>query len=156
MVAAIAGLFFGPEAVRGSLLAQFRSLLGESGSQAVEDMLKGAESSTSGGWAAVVGIALLVIPALGVVVQLKDALNTIFEVKKPEDAGVAWYAKGLRRVLRRHDRPGFSARGIAHRQRRPRRLLGLDQRLGRGERFSHGAQLCCLARRPDAAVQVAA
>jgi membrane protein len=93
IVTAIGGIFFGADVARRSITAQFRSMLGDTGSQAVEAMLKGAESSTAGGWAAVFGIGLLVIAALGVVVQLRDALNTIFEVKEPEDAGVAWYAK---------------------------------------------------------------
>jgi uncharacterized BrkB/YihY/UPF0761 family membrane protein len=41
----------------------------------------------------VVGGVLLLITALGVVVQLKDALNTIFEVEEPQGAGFAWYAR---------------------------------------------------------------
>jgi membrane protein len=93
IVTAVAGLFFGADAVRSSITSQFRSMLGETGSQAVEVMLKGAESSAAGGWTAVFGIGLLIVAALGVVVQLRDALNTIFEVKEPDDAGVAWYAK---------------------------------------------------------------
>jgi membrane protein len=46
IVAAIAGLFWGAEAARGSIVAQFRSLLGESGSRAIEAMLQGASSSS--------------------------------------------------------------------------------------------------------------
>jgi membrane protein len=30
---------------------------------------------------------------MGVVVQLKDVLNTIFEAKEPDNAGIAWYAR---------------------------------------------------------------
>jgi uncharacterized BrkB/YihY/UPF0761 family membrane protein len=93
IVTAIAGFFFGADAVRGSLISQFRSLLGETGSQAVEAMLKGAESATGGGLAAIFGIGLLIVAALGVVVQLRDALNTIFETKEPDDAGPAWYVR---------------------------------------------------------------
>jgi membrane protein len=40
IVVSIAGLFFGQDAVRAALTAQFRSLLGPLGSQAVETMLK--------------------------------------------------------------------------------------------------------------------
>ena len=93
IVTAIAGFFFGADAVRGSLTSQFRSLLGETGSQAVEAMLEGAESATGGGLAAIFGVGLLIAAALGVVVQLRDALNTIFETKEPDDAGLAWYAR---------------------------------------------------------------
>jgi membrane protein len=78
IVTAIAGFFFGAEAAHRSITSQFRSMLGETGSQAVEVMLKGAEASAAGSWSAAFGIGLLVIAALGVVVQLRDALNTIF------------------------------------------------------------------------------
>jgi membrane protein len=93
IVTAVAGMFFGADAVRGSLTSQFRGMLGETGGQAVEAMIKGASSSTAGGWSAAVGVGLLLVAALGVVVQLKDALNTIFEVKEPENAGLTWYAR---------------------------------------------------------------
>jgi membrane protein len=93
IVTAVAGLVFGADAVRGALSEQFRSMLGPTGSQAVEAMLKGAGSTTEGGWSAAIGIVLLLVAALGVVVQLKDALNTIFEVEEPRNAGLAWYAK---------------------------------------------------------------
>ena len=90
---AVAGLFFGADAVQGSLTAQLRGMLGENGGQAIEAMLKGAASPTSGRRSAVVGVVLLFIAALGVVVQLKDALNTIFEVEEPQGVGFAWYAR---------------------------------------------------------------
>ena len=90
---AVAGLFFGADAVQGSLTAQLRGMLGETGGQAIEAMLKGAASPTSGRRSAVVGVVLLFIAALGVVVQLKDALNTIFEVEQPQGVGFAWYAR---------------------------------------------------------------
>ena len=39
------------------------------------------------------GVVLLLVAAFGVVVQLKDALNTIWETKEPESAGVWWYLR---------------------------------------------------------------
>ena len=93
IVTSVAGLFFGAEAVRGGLSAQFRSLFGDTGSKAVEAMLAGASSAMSGRFAAVIGTLLLLVAALGVVVQLKDAMNTIWNVKEPEEAGVWWYLR---------------------------------------------------------------
>ena len=90
---AVAGLIWGADAARGSIVTQFRGLLGESGSQAIEAMLQGASSSVAGGWSAVVGVGLLLVAAVGVVVQLKDALNTIFEVTEPTNPGAAWYVR---------------------------------------------------------------
>jgi membrane protein len=93
IVVSIAGLFFGGDAVREALTGQFRSLLGPTGSQALEAMLKGASSPSSGVLSAIVGVVLLLVSALGVVVQLKDALNTIWETKEPENGGVWWYLR---------------------------------------------------------------
>jgi membrane protein len=93
IVISIAGIFFGEDAVRGSLTAQFRDLLGPAGAQAVEAMLKGASSTTSAGAAALLGILLLIVAALGVVAQLKDALNTIWDAPEPQGSGIMWYVR---------------------------------------------------------------
>jgi membrane protein len=93
IVISVAGLFFGEDAVRGNLTAQFRSLLGETGSKAVEAMLAGASSPDTGRVAAVTGVILLLVAALGVVSQLKDAVNTIWNVEQPREAGVWWYLR---------------------------------------------------------------
>jgi membrane protein len=93
IVIAVAGIMFGEAAVRGSLTAEFRDLLGPDGAQAVEAMLKGAASTQTGGITAVVGIVLLIIAALGVVAQLKDALNTIWDAPEPAGAGAWWYVR---------------------------------------------------------------
>src|SRR3954466_15048717 len=68
------GLVFGADAVRGNLTSQFKMLLGESGGKAVEAMLAGASSEHSGIIAGLTGLILLLVAALGVVVQLKDAM----------------------------------------------------------------------------------
>jgi len=93
IVVSIAGLFFGEDAVRTALSSQFRSLLGPLGSQAVETMLKGAGSQASGILTATMGIVLLLVAAVGVVAQLKDAINTIWETKEPEGTGIWWYLR---------------------------------------------------------------
>jgi membrane protein len=93
IVTSIAGLFFGADAVRGSLSGQFRSLLGDTGDKAVEAMLAGASSEASGRLTAAIGIVLLLVAAVAVVVQLKDAMNTIWNVEEPKAAGVWWYLR---------------------------------------------------------------
>lgn len=87
IIVTVAGLFFGRDEVRESLTAQLRDLLGATGSQAVEAMLKGAGSEQTGIWAAILGAVLLVAAAVGVVAQLKDALNTIWEVEAEPHGG---------------------------------------------------------------------
>jgi membrane protein len=93
IVMSVAGLLFGADAVQGHLASQFRSLMGPIGSQAVEAMLADASSPTSGRLAAITGAVLLIVAALGVVAQLKDAMNTIWDVAEPEDVSVWWYVR---------------------------------------------------------------
>ncbi len=53
-------------------------------------MLKGAGSKGGGIVAAATGVVLLIVAALGVVVQLKDALNTIWEIENTGAQG--WWS----------------------------------------------------------------
>lgn len=93
IVIAVAGLAFGEDAVRGSLSAQFHGLLGDTGGQAIDAIIKGASSVSSGKTTAGIGIVLLIVAALGVVVQLKGALNTIWEVDQSREAGLWAYLR---------------------------------------------------------------
>jgi membrane protein len=93
IVISIAGLFFGADAVRTGLTGQFKSMLGETGSKAVEAMLAGASSPKGGQLAAATGVVLLLVAALGVVSQLKDAMNTIWNVEEPKEASIGWYLR---------------------------------------------------------------
>ena len=89
---AIAGFFFGQELVRGEVLNNLKGMLGDTGVQAVEGML-GADKAKDGIVATIIGIATLIFAAVGVVVQLKDALNTVWEVKTPPGKGIWGFAR---------------------------------------------------------------
>jgi membrane protein len=85
---AIAGLLFGGEAVQAQVFSALHGLLGDSGTQAIDAMLKGANRPREGILATVIGVGTLVFAAVGVVVQLKDALNTVWEVETPPGSGI--------------------------------------------------------------------
>lgn len=85
---AVAGLVFGHEAVQGEVTNSLKSLLGENGAQAINGMLVSASKPQEGLVATVIGIVTLVFAAIGVVVQLKDAFNTVWEVEEPKAAGI--------------------------------------------------------------------
>lgn len=85
---AVAGLLFGQDAVRGEVTAGLKGMLGETGAQALEAMLTSASKPAEGVLAASIGLATLIFAAIGVVVQLKDALNTVWEVKTPPGKGL--------------------------------------------------------------------
>ena len=48
IVIAVAGLFFGADAVRGVIFAQLQSLMGEEGAKAIQEMLEHGERSDDG------------------------------------------------------------------------------------------------------------
>jgi membrane protein len=90
---AVAGLFFGREAVTGQVMSTLQGMLGESGAKAIEGMLAGADRPAAGLLATVFGIVALLFAAIGVVVQLKDALNVVWEVEEPKESGLWQFAR---------------------------------------------------------------
>jgi membrane protein len=90
---AIAGLVFGQDAVRGELGPQLKGMLGDGGAQAVETLLAGASKPQQGIVATVLGVGTLLFAAVGVVVQLKDALNTVWEVEPPKSGGIWMFVR---------------------------------------------------------------
>jgi membrane protein len=89
----IAGMAFGKEAAQGYLLDQIRDLVGGQGGQAIETMLAHANQPRTGSLAAVLGMITLLAGAAGVVSQLQDALNTIWEVAPKPGRGVIGFLK---------------------------------------------------------------
>jgi membrane protein len=90
---AIAGFAFGDAAARGEVSAQLKNLLGDTGAQAVEAMLAGADRHHNGLVAATIGVGTLLFAAIWIVVALKEALNTIWDVVAVPSAGVWSIAK---------------------------------------------------------------
>ncbi len=89
VVISIAALIFGREGVQREVSEAIRGLLGDKGSEAVNTMLTAAGKPSEGLFASVIGTVTLVFAAVGVVVQLKEALNVVWEVK-PERGGGLW------------------------------------------------------------------
>jgi len=85
---AIAGLAFGQEAARGEVQGQLSGLLGQSGATVVNAMLAGANQPEQGMLATVIGTAVLLFTALGVVLQLKSAFNSVWEVDERQISGL--------------------------------------------------------------------
>ena len=87
---AVAGLFFGREAVNGQVASSIRDMLGDTGAGAVQAMLADAGRPRRGLIATLLGSGALIFAAIGVVAQLKDALNTVWEVGDAPGRGV-WH-----------------------------------------------------------------
>jgi membrane protein len=85
---AVAGLLFGQEAVRGEVTGNLKGLLGDTGAQAIDAMLASASKPTEGILATIIGTGALAFAAVGVVVQLKDAFNTVWDVEATPGKGL--------------------------------------------------------------------
>ena len=89
----IAGLVFGREAVTGQVALSIKDMLGDTGAQAVQAMLVDASRPKEGLLATSLGIGALLFAAIGVVVQLKDALNIVWEIKETPGSGLWYYIR---------------------------------------------------------------
>jgi membrane protein len=90
---AIAGLLFGRDAVTSEVMSAIREMLGDTGAKAVEAMLAGASRPAAGILATILGIGALLFAAIGVVVQLKGALNVVWDVEESEESGLWHFAR---------------------------------------------------------------
>jgi membrane protein len=83
---AIAGLAFGPEAVRGEIVGQVEGLVGRDGALAVQAMLEGAGRPSASVPATIVGIITFFLGATGAFLELQNDLDAIWRVK-PKSRG---------------------------------------------------------------------
>lgn len=85
---AVAGFFFGENAVRGDVYRELEGLLGSSGAKVIEDMMLSASNRKEGTLATVIGIAVLLFGASGVFSQLQETMNIIWKAKPPKINGI--------------------------------------------------------------------
>jgi len=88
---AVAGYVFGEEAARGGIVDQIRYLVGKDGAIAIESLIQKASAPQHSRIAAMLSIGLFVFAATGVFAELKDSLDTIWEVKVKPGIGL-WIA----------------------------------------------------------------
>ena len=85
---AIAGFVLGQEAVQGQVSNQLSGVFGKTTSDALQQMIKNAAKPKSGTLATIIGVITLLLGAAGVFGQLKDALNTIWDVEEKKGCGI--------------------------------------------------------------------
>jgi len=88
VVIAIAALVFEREGVQRQVIDAVKGVIGEKGADSVGAMLAGSGTAGQGVFATIIGTATLLFAAIGVVVQLKEALNTVWEVEPERRSGL--------------------------------------------------------------------
>ena len=85
---AVAGYFFGEDAARGGIVDQIEHLVGREGALATESLIQKASEPHQSRIATAISIGLLLFGATGVFAELKDSLDTIWEVKRKPGLGL--------------------------------------------------------------------
>jgi membrane protein len=90
VIVAVAALVYGREAARGQLVWQIQGFVGPEGAMAIQGLIEGAYKPGDGIVASLLGLLTLAFGASSVVVELRDALNTIWHVAPdPRNTGLA-------------------------------------------------------------------
>jgi membrane protein len=89
----VAGLVFGPEAVRGEVVAQIEGLVGRQGAEAVQAMIEGAARPSSSWLATGIGLVTAFLGATGAFIELQTALNAIWRVQPRPGVSVLAFLK---------------------------------------------------------------
>jgi membrane protein len=81
IVVAIAGLAFGQDAARGTIVNQLSGLMGQQSAELLQNAIRSASGKSSGIWASALGAITLLVTASGVFGEMQSALNAIWKAE---------------------------------------------------------------------------
>jgi membrane protein len=99
VLVSVAGLVFGQQAAETGIIRQFESLVGAQGARAAQLLIEGSRNTAHGIIATAFGLLTLLFGASGVLIELRDALNTIWDVPTPELSGLKKIASFVKERL---------------------------------------------------------
>jgi membrane protein len=94
VVVAIAGFVAGQDAAMGLLDEQIQGLVGRESADFIQEMLKNARQPEGNLLASIIGLATLLLGAIGLFGQLKDALNTVWGIEPKPTNGILNFLRG--------------------------------------------------------------
>jgi membrane protein len=83
----IVGLVLGHSAAQKQVVEEVQSLMGPAAGNAMAAFVKGSDHTSQGVLATIFGLVTLLFSASGVVIELRSALNYIWEVPEPQTSG---------------------------------------------------------------------
>ena len=93
LAVSVAGLVFGEDAARGQIASELSGVVGPQAGEGIQTLLIHAKEPEDGLFGSIVGVVVLMFGASGVFGQLKDALNTIWNVEPKKAAGIKGFIK---------------------------------------------------------------
>ena len=93
IVISIAGLIFGEEAARGEISNQITYLIGKDSADMIQIIIKGASNVSTGIFAGILSIILLILGSVAVFIELQESLNIIWGVELKPGRGIWGFIK---------------------------------------------------------------
>ncbi len=97
IVITVCDIFYGREAIEGTLFGQIQSFVGPAAAQQIQDIISNAAISSRTGFATIVSVVALVFSATGVFTEIQSSINSIWQLKAKPQKG--WLKFLLNRVL---------------------------------------------------------
>lgn len=99
VLVSIAGLVFGHRAAAHAIVRDARATIGPAGADIIKEFLLGSHKTSHGILASVAGMITLLFSASGVLIELHDTLNTVWEVPGPNISGVHYFVVYIKQRL---------------------------------------------------------
>lgn len=93
----LCSIFFGREAIEGTIYGQIQSFVGSDTARQVQDIIKNASIGDKGNVAAIIGVITLLIGATSVFAEIQDSINSIWGIKPKPKKG--WLKMLMNRLL---------------------------------------------------------
>lgn len=97
VIVSLCSIFFGREAVEGTIYGQIKSFVGSDAALQLQEIIKNAAVGGKGKIAAIIGVITLLIGATTVFAEIQDSINSIWGLKIKPKAG--WFKLVKTRLL---------------------------------------------------------
>ena len=99
VLVSVTGIVLGQQEAQSAIVAQVGGVAGAQAAKTIQILLEGSRNTTHGVIATVFGVLTLLFGASGVLIELRDALNTLWEVPTPKLSGMKWISGYIRERL---------------------------------------------------------
>jgi membrane protein len=99
IVISVSGIFYGREAIEGSLYHQISEFVGNDAALQIQQSIRGAALSKSSYFATIVGVITLIFGATSVFTEIQDSINFIWKLKTKPRKGMGFLKMLFNRLL---------------------------------------------------------
>lgn len=91
IIISLSAIFYGKEAVQGSLYDQIKGLIGSDAALQVQDIIKQSQNANKSFIGTVIGSIILFIGATGIFTEIQDSINYIWSLRAKPKRGIVKY-----------------------------------------------------------------